>query len=423
MKRLLKICLDTSLLSFIPIVSWFLLGLILDSNLINVFTLTYPIQFVFYIFKSIFSTGANICQEKEKNKNAVMSGFVIGSIFAFLFFAILACNIDSYITFMNMDVTIYHNFATYSVLQVYIQLIFQFVLTKLYYEEKNDLANRYSILFNGINFFVLIACSLFFNNQVLIVTITLIAIGLFTCFITIKHMDRFHLHFNFLSFIKYDSVELVNNMFFFLIFLFGLSNAVVFGENYTLALTFVALITDCQWDTFDAIVVVAQIDISQGEFYMKEHLRNAYKLLQLLLLSTILMGAILIPFFRVELNLVIIYFMFELLNFTIYPIYRIKTCFLQLEYSSGKVTTNKVFANIMRMLCSFLATPFCTAIGQVLSSLSQFFILNQMFSQHFEFDETGLLISRTPNNEELGNLEYQVELETVYQNNRITKSA
>ena len=68
MKRLLKISFDLSLLSFIPIISWLLLGIIVDKNLVNIFTLTYPIQFIYYILKSLFSTGANICKEKDKNK-------------------------------------------------------------------------------------------------------------------------------------------------------------------------------------------------------------------------------------------------------------------------------------------------------------------------------------------------------------------
>ena len=69
MKRLLKIGFDLSLLSFIPIISWFLLGIIVDKNLINIFTLTYPLQFIYYILKSIFSTGANINKEKDNNQN------------------------------------------------------------------------------------------------------------------------------------------------------------------------------------------------------------------------------------------------------------------------------------------------------------------------------------------------------------------
>ena len=37
---------------------------------------------------------------------------------------------------MNMDFEIYKEFAVYSILQLYIQLVFSFVLEKLYFEGK-----------------------------------------------------------------------------------------------------------------------------------------------------------------------------------------------------------------------------------------------------------------------------------------------
>ena len=80
MKRLLRISFDLSLLSFIPIILWFLLGIIVDKNLINIFTLTYPLQFIWALMKSIFATGANISKEKDKNENAVLSGMTLGII-------------------------------------------------------------------------------------------------------------------------------------------------------------------------------------------------------------------------------------------------------------------------------------------------------------------------------------------------------
>ena len=128
MKRLLKISFDLALLSFIPVLSWFCLGLIIDRNLINIFTLTYPLQFIYYILKSVFSTGANISKEKDKNEYAVMSGFVVGTFMAALLYGILLFQIDSYITFMNMDLSTYKTFAIYSVIQLFIQLIFAFIL-------------------------------------------------------------------------------------------------------------------------------------------------------------------------------------------------------------------------------------------------------------------------------------------------------
>lgn len=77
MKRLLRISFNQAIFSFIPVISWMLLGVILDKNLVNVFTLTYPIQFIWLMFRSIFATGANINKEKDKNENAVLSGMTM----------------------------------------------------------------------------------------------------------------------------------------------------------------------------------------------------------------------------------------------------------------------------------------------------------------------------------------------------------
>ena len=165
MKRLLRITFNSAIFSFIPILSWFALGLIVDKNLINVFTLTYPIQFIWAMMKSIFGTGANISKEKDKNENAVLSGMTLGIIIGFIVFGFIALNIEKYIKFMNMDVAIYKEFALYSVIQLYIQLIFSYVLEKLYFENKNKLANKYCIILNILNFISDFICSLFVRDS------------------------------------------------------------------------------------------------------------------------------------------------------------------------------------------------------------------------------------------------------------------
>lgn len=394
MKRLLRISFDLSLLSFIPIISWFLLGIIVDKNLINIFTLTYPLQFIYYIFKSIFSTGANISKEKDNNKDAVMSGLFIGSILATITFTLIALNVDNYINFMNMDVSIYRTFTIYSIFEIYISLEFATILNKLYYEGKNELANKYSIVFNLLNFILLIGTSLLTKNQTIIVLTTLIPLMIFTLFIMLKNSDSFKLKFNLFKCIKYDSVELFNNIAFLLIFLFGLSNALVFGEKYALALTFVALITDTQWDTADAIVTAATIDISKNNFNYKYHRNNAYKLLGILFLTSLFMFVCLYGFYDLDFKITMIYFGFEIVNFMIYPIYRIKTCYLQLEWSSFKTTSNKIVASILRMMISLLKTPFCTGIGQVSSSIYQFITVSLFFKLSYKVDRQGKVISR-----------------------------
>ena len=387
MKRLLRISFDLSLLSFIPIILWFLLGIIVDKNLINIFTLTYPLQFIYYIFRSVFSTGANISKEKDKNKDAVMSGLVIGSIISLITFLLILLNIDEYINFMNMDVNIYKTFAIYSVIEIFISLEFAFILNKLYYEGQNKLANKYSIMFNLLNLVLLVGTSLITKNQSIIVTTTLIPLSLFTLYIIIKNSDKFKLKLNIPKCIKYDSVELFNNIGFLLIFLFGLSNAINFGEKYTLALTFVALITDTQWDTAEAIVTAATIDISKNNFNYKEHRRNAYKLLSILFLTSLIMFSLLYRFYDLDFKITMIYFVFEIVNFLIYPIYRIKTCYLQLEWSAFKITENKIFSLFLRMLLSLTKTPFCTGIGQACSSVYQFITVSIFFKLNFKVDK------------------------------------
>ena len=394
MKRLLRISFDLSLLSFIPIISWFLLGIIVDKNLINIFTLTYPLQFIYYIIKSIFSTGANISKEKDKNKDAVMSGLILGTIVSIIIFTIILLNVDNYISFMNMDISTYKNFTIYSILQLFICLEFAMMQDKLYYEEKNKLANKHSLVFNLLNFILLIGTSLITKNQIIIIATTLIPLTLYTLYIFIKNSDKFKFNINVLKCIKYDSVELFNNVAFFLIFLFGLSNALEYGEMYANALTFIALITDTQWDTFDAIKEAATIDISKRKFNYIEHRNNAYKLLGILFGTSLIMFVLLYGFYDLDFKITMIYFSFEIVNFLIYPIYRIKTCYLQLEYSAFKTTSNKIIASIFRMFMSLLKTPFCTGIGQVCSSVYQFVTVSIMFNYNFKIDKTGSVVKK-----------------------------
>lgn len=94
-------------------------------------------------------------------------------------------------------------------------------------------------------------------------------------------------------------------------------------------------------------------------------------------------------FYDLNFKITMIYFGFEIVNFIIYPIYRIKTCYLQLEWSSFKTTSNKICASILRMIMSLLKTPFCTGIGQVCSSVYQFISVSIFFKLNYDVAKTG----------------------------------
>ena len=317
-----------------------------------------------------------------------------GIIVGLIIFGLFAINVKKYVGFMNMDFETYKEFAVYSILQLYIQLVFSFVLEKLYFAGEEKKANKYCIQLNLLNFIVLILTAIFTKNKTIIVAITLISIAIYTLIVTIKQYKKFKFELHIIKYIKYESVEIVNNILFFLIFLFGLSNALEFGEKYTVALNFVALITDTQWDSFGAITTVAKIDISKGEFNYKNHRTNAYKLLIILLVTTFSMLLISYRFYELDLGITLIYLSFELINFSIYPVYKIKTCYLQLTKFAKEITTNKITAGILRIFISLLKTPYCTGIGQVTSSLYQFLTVNIMFNKNFAIDKTGKVLEK-----------------------------
>ena len=163
---------------------------------------------------------------------------------------------------------------------------------------------------------------------------------------------------------------------------------------YATALTFIALITDTQWDTFDAIKEAATIDISKRKFNYIEHRNNAYKLLGILFGTSLMMFAFLFGFYDLDFKITMIYFSFEIVNFLIYPIYRIKTCYLQLEWSSFKTTGNKIISLFLRMILSLTKTPFCTGIGQACSSVYQFITVSIFFKLNFKVDKKGNIIRK-----------------------------
>ena len=106
------------------------------------------------------------------------------------------------------------------------------------------------------------------------------------------------------------------------------------------------------------------------------------------------MFGLLYNFYNLDFKTTMIFFSFEIVNFIIYPIYRIKTCYLQLEWSALKTTSNKIVASILIMIMSLLKTPYCTGIGQVCSSIYQFITVSIFFKINYKVDETGNIISR-----------------------------
>ncbi len=372
MRRLFRVSFDILITSIVPIVSWLLLGMILDKNLVNIFTLTYPLQCLMGIIVAVFGVGANISIYRDKNKNAADNGIFYGIIFSIFVYGIIILNSDKYIIFMNMEKEVYKIFCMYSIFQIFCQTILQLILTKLYYKEENKKANKIALLFNLVNFVFLISTAIITKNQLITAVITSIILLLMTAILLLRNIDKIDFRLNLKNCFKYNSVSFSISCMFFIMYLFGFSSSFEYGQKYVLAITFATLVTDMQWDVEDAIRTVAKVDIAKKKFKYSEHLRNAIKLNILLILSVLLMALILYPFYRPDIKIVAIFISLHIIDFIIEPFHTVKTCFLQLEDSAFKMTSNMIVAYIIRTSMSFVPTPFCTIIGQMCSITYEF---------------------------------------------------
>lgn len=374
MNRLCRIGINYGLTSLIPILSWFVLGLIVDKDLSNIFSLTYPLQFIYGLLMALFGTGASIHYIKDKNKVAIKSGIILGIVIGAIVFGCIIYNISAYTSILHMTGEKYELWGNYSIICIYFQLLQSASLNKFYADGDDAFANTCCITCNILNFIAL--CILAYvckeNPQLIVICMLILNTG---CTLVLLYLALAGSPKGFDIDIKkcarYESSEIATSIGFFFIFLIGLSNTTSYGLEYTSALNFVCLITDTQYDMAVAICTVAKLEISQKKFHMKKSMKNAYIYTILLVASSVSMLLIFGPLLHIPMGLAVLYFCADLLNFGLFPYYKLRLVYLQLECCPKKTTITKCIADGIRIICSCLATPFCTNIGQVISVLFQ----------------------------------------------------
>ena len=290
MKRLLRIGSGLFVYSIIPILSWIVLSQVVgDSRISNVFSITYALQFVWTILKLFFGSGANIRKEKEKDENAVLNGMFWGTIFSALIFSIPLVFVDKYIAFFGQDAEFYRIYVIFGVALLFLQVAFSFVIEKLYFEDKEKLANIHLFVFNITNFVVLIFLVWLIKITWLALLITLAVLLVYVIVLYIWQFRKFKIDFKFFKNFKYESANIFSALFSFCIFLFAYKYVFSAGEEYLVALNLVSLCTDTQWDCLGAISTVAKVDISKNRFDYKQELKNSYIFSAIIMLSSIVM--------------------------------------------------------------------------------------------------------------------------------------
>lgn len=381
MQRLFRISFNQFIFSFTPILVWFVIGIIVDPKLVNVFSVTYPMQFVYLILLAMFGTGPNINETKDHKKGAAFSGFLMGAMIGGIIFLLVILNLDHYLSFMNVEYDSYKEFALFSLISLYVSLIFGMLMEKLYFTQKEKQANKFMVIFNLIYAVSLIGTSLLSNDKTLVVVVSLMCLTVFVFYTGIKTFSnfRFKLNVHFYKWFRYESYEIMADIMMFLIYLFGLSHSNSYGVEYMVAINFNALITDTQWDSFGEICTVAKIDISKNKFNYKNSLRNSYKLLAVLMFTSFLMLVVTLPFYQIDMSIFLVYLVVELCYFVVYPFIALKSSYLQIEYSPFKTTFNGLIGFVLRFLANFINTPFCLCIGEMACAIYELIAYGIMF--------------------------------------------
>lgn len=368
MKRLLQISLDTLLTSVLPIIMWILLGFITTKEISNVFSLTYPLQFLYMIFVSLFGIGPNITAKKENDSNIVSSNIIIGTIFVGIITLFFSIYVDIYIRFMNMDVTIYHSFCIYSIICLYFTFIVEIIGQKLYYENRNKESNHIHFLYSFSNFFFILFFSLVFKDK-LSIGITLVLNAIIIFIILFRYLDPCKFVLKLKKNIHYSSFSILRDIGMLLIYGIGLGNSFSYGEQYALAINFEGLTTDTQWDMLSSIETASKIDLSSNQFNYKKSLKNAYQLLFIILGSTLIMNVTFYWYFKPNIKILLIILLVQIVDMLVDPLKTFRWSYLQICDNQKKHNIVYAFSRVGRFLCSFIPSAFCTYIGQLFSMI------------------------------------------------------
>ncbi|MBQ7307849.1 MAG: hypothetical protein IJW82_04890 [Clostridia bacterium] len=344
-----------------------------DNRISNVFSITYAVQFIYSTLKRLFVSGANILKEKENNPNSVWNSIFWGTIFSTLIFAIPLIFVDKYIAFFGQDVEFYRIYVFYGIALLFLQTLFSFIIEKLYFEDKEKIANIHLFAFNLTTFLVLIISSFIIKNTLVSLLFTLFVLLIYIICLYIWQFEKFKIEFDFLNNFKYEASEIFSSLFLLIIYFFGYKIAFSAGTDYLNALNIVALCTDTQWDMTEAISTVAKVDISKGRFEYKKQVKNAYIYSLVLITSSIIMTLILSYFNDIVLPIVLVYLSFQIVDLLLYPIENILLTYTQLEYSSILTSALTLTMNGIRTILSLIIfSPFCTDIAQLFEGVAMF---------------------------------------------------
>ena len=363
-----QISLDTLMISALPIFLWIILGMILRAEIANVFALTYPLQFVYMIFVSVFAIGPNVTARKKRNKNVIFSNMIFGMVVAGALTLVMCLNVDWYITLMNMEPEIYHDFCIYNIVLIFFSFMIQVISQKLYYEGKNKESNIANLTFNITNFvLIIIFTAVMVEGMAILLALIIDAIVL--GFLLVKYFQPTKFELMLKNNIKNSSFGILDNVGMVMIYGVGYWNSFAYGQKYIDAINFESLTTDTQWDMLeDTINTTAKIDLTEKKFNYKKSLKEAYKFVFVMFGTILVINLALFWYYQPELWILAVLLLVQVIDMLMRPLIMYRWNYLQIEDNKAEHNVAFLIIRFVTVLASFLPTAFCTYIGQLVTA-------------------------------------------------------
>lgn len=382
--------------SCIPILTWIILGIITeDKTLINIFSLTYSVQFLPHLLASAFVIGNIIGKEKNTiNKDSVFSGIIASNIVGLVMIIVSIVNIEYIMQFMGVTDIRYKNWLIYSLWLMFFTLALTETLNLLYFEGKDKEANKISLIFNFIYCLGISIIYKITENEMISIVIGLTLLGIFVYSILISKIEHFKFSINILEGVKYQLSPITSNTMMFIIYLFGMKKVFEYSPEFALAVSFCGLVTDTQWDMIvNAIIDVSKTEISKGRYNIT-HLFSASKLYTAIVASSIVLLAIgIYPLYECDIRYILIILLIEIVDMWIVKTSYVKSTWIDIEHQSRYSVYLIIATKIARLTISIaLGSIYALWIAQLVSGVLNY-IGYSLIYKHLMRKDTCLVVN------------------------------
>lgn len=362
--------------SFIPILTWMLIGVILDNpNVTNVFTITYPAQFIYIILINIFVYG-NLVKNKKENQedlNEFSCGVIIGFLVYLIIHIVCILNVDTLLRFMNVEVEVYKSFTIYALTYLLFNFLLYSYIYLCYYQNKDREAFLINIIYEIIRISSILIPCLIFKDKTIAILISISCLAIYMVILTCRYLKIKKFSFHIFKGIKFTAASIVNDGIMLLIYFVGFSRVFAYDVNYANAINLMNLTTDTQWDIeADALSVVYDISAANGSYHKdRRKIKMAASIFSIVVISSsILMALCLYQYYGIKLQYFLWPFAMELCCMFAYTHYKMKLSYINIQSPGKRNVLNMLIQKCLRYVVSIsVIHPYALTIALAVGTL------------------------------------------------------